>query len=621
MDSNFNGKKMDRALLKKQSTDNAVEEIKNRLDIIETVSEHIVLKKSGRNYWGLCPFHKEKTPSFSVNAEKGIYKCFGCGEGGDSISFLMKVNNTSFWETMVMLAQKFNIELPEAGVTSESSEYKKQILEINKYAAEFYKKMLLENKEAKNYLLKRGINETIIEEFSLGFAPVSADELIKKYDKDILQKIGLLSFKNRIIIPIQDEKGNFIAFGARAMADSQGPKYLNSPESPVFNKSRSLFGLYQAKDSIKELDSVILMEGYFDVISAHSHGLANVVATLGTALTEQHIRIVARYSESRRIYLAFDSDEAGVNATNRGAEIIKSAFSGLGEIRHFDENFADSTVKQDRTACEIRVITTNTGKDPDEFLREHGAEAYKELINSAPLLIDYQINRIINLNEKISSPQDKAKLGKEVIPLLSEIRNSIIRNEYIKLVAGRLSIDEESLNIEVRKNLQKVTYPQANKNGLLFKNQEEKYVLAQKNLLSLYFLNNEKFAPLCINNYIKEVELSDTHLNLIKKHIDEIIDEFNDSDKLFKELLNKLAENEEAKKVLTDLIYRVEDKKDLNFELLEQYLTDHILYLKTYQVSERQKQLRASYYADNNDDTSSELHQQKVKELISERRL
>ncbi|OGI03760.1 MAG: DNA primase [Candidatus Melainabacteria bacterium GWF2_37_15] len=612
---------MDRALLKKQSTDNAVEEIKNRLDIIETVSEHIVLKKSGRNYWGLCPFHKEKTPSFSVNAEKGIYKCFGCGEGGDSISFLMKVNNTSFWETMVMLAQKFNIELPEAGVTSESSEYKKQILEINKYAAEFYKKMLLENKEAKNYLLKRGINETIIEEFSLGFAPVSADELIKKYDKDILQKIGLLSFKNRIIIPIQDEKGNFIAFGARAMADSQGPKYLNSPESPVFNKSRSLFGLYQAKDSIKELDSVILMEGYFDVISAHSHGLANVVATLGTALTEQHIRIVARYSESRRIYLAFDSDEAGVNATNRGAEIIKSAFSGLGEIRHFDENFADSTVKQDRTACEIRVITTNTGKDPDEFLREHGAEAYKELINSAPLLIDYQINRIINLNEKISSPQDKAKLGKEVIPLLSEIRNSIIRNEYIKLVAGRLSIDEESLNIEVRKNLQKVTYPQANKNGLLFKNQEEKYVLAQKNLLSLYFLNNEKFAPLCINNYIKEVELSDTHLNLIKKHIDEIIDEFNDSDKLFKELLNKLAENEEAKKVLTDLIYRVEDKKDLNFELLEQYLTDHILYLKTYQVSERQKQLRASYYADNNDDTSSELHQQKVKELISERRL
>ncbi len=612
---------MEQSSLKKQSSGNAVEEIKNRLDIFETVSEHVLLKKSGRNYWGLCPFHKEKTPSFSINPEKGIFKCFGCGAGGDSLSFLMKVNNASFWETIVTLAQKFGIELPEAGVTSANTELKKQILEVNKQAAFYYKELLLENKEARDYLLKRDINEETIEKFNLGLAPGSIDGLIKKYDREIISKTGLSSFKNRIMIPIRDEKGNFIAFGARALKDSQGPKYLNSPDSPVFNKSKSLYAIHQAKEAIKELDSVILMEGYFDVIAAHTHGLANVVATLGTALTEQHVRIIARYSDSRRIYLAFDSDEAGVNATNRGADIIKSAFSGLGDIKHFDESFSDSTVKNERTACEIRVVTANTGKDPDDFLREQGAEAYKQLVKSAPLLIDYQINRIINLNDRSSSPQDKARLGKDVIPLLAEIRNSIIRNEYTRLVSERLSIDEEALNIEVKKSLQNIKPGESSKKALTGINKEEKHLLAQKNLLSLYFLNNEKFAPLCINNYIKEVELSDTNLNLIKKNIDEIVENFNDSDKLFDELLIKLADNEEAKKVLTDLIYSVDDKKDMKSDLFHRYIMDHIAYLQTHSVFEQQEKLRVSYYEDNRDDMSSSRHQQKVKELIKERRL
>ena len=625
----------------KNKPSDAIEEIKSRLDIIDTVSEYVVLKKSGRNYWGLCPFHKEKTPSFSVNTEKGIFKCFGCGVGGDSISFLMKINNASFWETIVMLAGRFGIELPQAGVSSEKTELKNQILLLNKEAVDYYKKILIESTEAaqaREYLLKRGINNSIIERFNLGFAPNSFDALIKylsdkKCSRDILLKAGLISeksngngyidrFRNRIMIPIQNEKGDFIAFGARTLLDTQKPKYLNSSDTPVFNKGRSLFGIHQAKEAIKEQDSVILMEGYFDVISAHVHGITNVVATLGTALTEQHIRIIARYSDSRRIFLAFDSDEAGIAATNRGAEIIKSTFAGLGEIRHFDESFADSAVTKDRTVCEIRVLVTDTGKDPDEFLRTKGAEAYKKLIKKAPLLIDYQINRLIGLKDKADSPQAKANLSREIIPLLSEINNSIIRNEYIRLVAEKLGINEESLNIEVRKNLQKVTSVQKRKGGLLpILNKGQKCVLAQKNLLSLYFSNNEKITPLCINNYLKEVDFSDINLKLIKENIEGVIKEINDPDKLFQELLTKLADNEEAKRDLTDLIYSVDDKKELNFDTIEQYIKDHINYLKTYKMSEIHTKLRNEYYEDNKNDELSIRDQQKVKEIIQQRRL
>ncbi len=631
---------MEQNSAKKQQTSNAVEDIKNLLDIVDTVSEHVVLKKSGRNYWGLCPFHKEKTPSFSVNAEKGIFKCFGCGAGGDSLSFLMKVNNTSFWETIVMLAHKFGIELPQAGVSSEKTELVNKVLELNKKAADYYKQLLLKSPEAsqaREYLNKRGISNEVIEDFHLGFAPNSFDSLMKyftdkQYTEDLLLKAGLISekssgkgyidrFRNRIMIPIRNEKGDFIAFGARALLDTQQPKYLNSPDTPVFNKSRSLFAVHQAKNAIREQDSVILTEGFFDVISAHAHGLKNVVATLGTALTEQHVKTIARYSDSRRIFLAFDSDEAGIAATNRGAEIIKSAFCGLGEIRHFDESFADSTVKKERTACEIRVITTNTGKDPDEFLRTEGVDAYKELIEKAPLLIDYRINRLIGMRDNAESPQEKANLSSEIIPLLSEINNSIIRDEYIRLVADKLGISEESLNIEVKKTLQKVTVGNQRVTEIPpAQNKQDRCVLAQKNLLSLYFLNNEKFTPLCINKYLREVNFTDPDFKVIKEHLEEIAGQTNDPEVIFKELLSRLLENADAKMKLTDLIYSLDDKSGLNAESIEQYIKDHINYLKTFQMSEFYQKLKDEYHEDNKDDALSVQHQLKVKEFIQQKR-
>ena len=611
----------------------AVSEIKNRLDIVDVISEHIALKKSGRNYWGCCPFHKEKTPSFSISPDKGIFKCFGCGVGGDAISFLMKINNNTFYEVIVEQAQKFGIPIQTQNFSPEKTEIKNQILEVNQEAVSFFNKLLLDAPEAakaRDYLFKRNITEEVIEKFNIGYSLNSYDSLIKHFQDDkieLLNKAGLVSekssgkgyldrFRGRIMIPIQDEKGDFIAFGARALEDNQNPKYLNSPDTLVFNKSRSLFALYQAKQSIKEQDSVIIMEGFFDVISAHTHGLTNVVATLGTALTEQHIKILARYSDSRRMYLAFDSDEAGINATDRGAEIIKTVFSGLGDVKQFDENFAEISDKNNRSVCEIRVISNTTGKDPDEFIRTEGLDAYKKVVNQAPLLIDYQINRIMKSKEKIETPQEKSKVTQDLIPILSDIRNSIIRNEYIKLVSEKLMIDEESLNIEVKKSLQKVIKKEKISNQGKRQNLEENHISAQKNLLSLYFLNSEKLSPLCINNYLEEVNFTEENISLIKNEISKSLKEITDPEKLSNELFTKLAENEEAKKILVDVICLVDEKKGMNTSSLEQYIKDHIAFLRRCVLSEQQNKLKTQYYASNKDDISSLEQQQLVKELI-----
>lgn len=620
----------------KINTNDAVGEIKNRLDIVDVVSEHVALKKSGKNFWGCCPFHKEKTPSFSVSPDKGIFKCFGCGEGGDSISFLMKINNNTFYEVISEEAQKFGIQLNNKSFSPEKAELKTRIHEVNLKAVNYFKKLLLDSpdaEKARKYLSGRGITKEVIEKFGLGYASGKFDSLINYFKSenvqiDLLDKAGLVSekssgngyidrFRSRIMIPVRDESGNYIAFGARALADDQNPKYLNSPDTLVFNKSRTLFALYEAKQSIKEQDGVIIMEGFFDVISAHIQGLTNVVASQGTSLTEQHIKMLAKYSESRRIYLAFDSDAAGIKATDRGAEIIKSVFSGLGDIKQFDENFAEISSENNRSVCEIRVISNTSGKDPDEFLRTEGIEAYKKVIEEAPLLIDYQINRIMKLNDNIETPQDKAKVVNALIPIFSDVKNSVIRNEYIKLVSEKLKINEESLNIEVKKSLQKITTRKKSPKVEPGQGQEAQNVSVQKNLLSLYFLNNEKLSILCINECLKEVDFTDANIKLIKNEIAGLTaNKTINSAELSKELFVNLAENEEAKRILTDVICSAEDKKEMNAGLLERYIKDHTVFLKRFVLLQQQNNLRKQYIESNNDDVSSLEHQQSVKKLI-----
>ena len=318
------------------SFEEAVSLIKDRLDIVDTVSQYVVLKKSGANYWGICPFHDDKRPSMSVSPSKGIYKCFSCGAGGDALNFLVKIQNRSYKEVIFELAEKFGIELPKKmNPSAETKTLREGMLKACRKAALFYNSQLKTDKDAskaKAYLKKRDVGEEIIQEFTLGFAPNSYDSLYNELKKDfkdeVLEKAGLIlksnrggwidRFRNRIIIPIQNENGDYTAFGARAIEEGQNPKYLNSSDSMIYNKSKTLFGLYTAKDTIKEEDSVIIMEGYFDVISAQAHGVKNAVASCGTALTAEHIKLLSRYTKSRKIYLSFDTDSAGVNATKRG---------------------------------------------------------------------------------------------------------------------------------------------------------------------------------------------------------------------------------------------------------------------------------------------------------------
>ena len=567
-----------------------ISQIKDRLDIVEVVSEQVILKKNGGHYWGLCPFHKEKTPSFSVNPSLGIYKCFGCGEGGDALSFIMKTKNIEFMDLIKELAEKYGLEMParlkrEGG----SKDLKEQMMSACQKAAEFYHKRLLkdvstETGKVLKYLEGRGISEEIIKKFTLGIAPKSYtslyDTLKSEFSNDILEKAGLIlkdrdnkyidRFRNRVIIPIQNEFGDYVAFGARAVEEGQSPKYLNSSDSYIYNKSKLLYGLYTAKDAIKADDSVVLMEGYFDVISAQAHGIENCVASCGTALTSEHVKLLSRYTKSRRIYLSFDTDSAGQKATERGAEIIREAFEGLGDIKQFDESYAASSSSEDRYSCEIRVIAPPEGKDPDEFIRTVGADSYKMYMQKAPLLIDFQINNIIKSKNEIKTPLDKTNIVKKIIPVLQEIKNDIVRAEYVKMVAHALDINESALMSEVQKSFVSTSRASENIVKIVTKNSSilEK---AQKNLLSIFFVADNRFNLQQTAEMIGQMQFDNETLIIVKSTIDKLICSVNNVKELIEHLYTEFLQKPEAQKVLTSLKTTSEKYGHLNEKDMEDY--------------------------------------------------
>lgn len=614
-------------------TNDIVAEIKHRLDVLDVVSERVILKKSGRNYWGLCPFHKEKTPSFSVNPEKGIYKCFGCGESGDAISFLMKTNNQTFWDVIVEQAQKFGLELPTAAPNKQNAELKTRLTLLNEKTASYYHDQLLTSTDAESalkYLEKRGITRQIIQEYKLGYAPKLADSLVKhlktnyKATNDELEKAGLVvsksdsnnvfdRFRNRIIIPINDENGVTVAFGARALEEGQNPKYLNSPDTLLYNKSHILFGLDKAKDTIKAEDAVIFMEGYFDVISAQASGLKNVVATSGTALTQGHLKLISRYTMSRKIFLSFDTDSAGIKAANRGAEIIKEAFVNLGEIKQFDDSY--SMTPNSKYSCEIRIITPPSGKDPDEYIRENGLESFKEHLKNAPLLIDFQINNVLKKKDDISTPQEKAAIVKEITPILAEIQNDIIKNEYVKLVSMQLKVDEKALLKQV------IAYARPKlelrvESTPIVKKSSNIHILAQKNLLSLYFIEEKIISFKSLNDLLKDVNFPDENLGLIKNEIDKISYEVNNVEELINRLLEKFADNEDLKAAVIDLIYSTDDKKGLSSTLMNELILENIKCINKHSLNQKSKELKQKYRSAGDDDPESLICQYEVLEQL-----
>jgi DNA primase len=611
---------------------NTVEEIRSRIDIVDIISEHIALKKAGRNWLGLCPFHNEKTPSFMVNADKNIFKCFGCGAGGDAFTFLQKINKQTFAEVIADLANKFNIKL---SYSTENIELKTQITDLNKLTANFFSENLLTKstgKKAKEYLNNRGINDDIIREFNIGYAPEGWDNLIKhmtqdhKISRDIMDKAGLIThkaesdsyydrFRDRIMIPIHNERGNIIAFGGRALGDENNPKYLNSPETPVFYKGKNLYGLYQAKDSIQSEDGVIIVEGYFDAISVFANGIKNVVATLGTALTSDQLKLLGKYTESKRLYMAFDADAAGGTATNRGIEVIKNTFGSLGGMKIVDTNNAQASF------YEIRIISIPNGKDPDEFIRNKGAETFKRLVQSAPLLIDFQVEQLLTSND-LETANGKLNVVKDLAKLLSEISSPIIRNEYIKLVADRIKVKEEDIVRELAqmKSSSKSRPENKNANQFLAKRKEPAdYILAaERNLLSLFFLKEDYWT--LSTNKLKEVTFSDDNHTIIKSTIENLISKCTSIEELSEKVLSQLAENSNAMETLSDIMFSLEDKLCLDEESkIDLFIKENLACIARFKAQNKEQEVKDKYYAAKNDEIKSLEIQYEVRNIVNSR--
>lgn len=620
--------------------DELIQQIKDRLDIVEVVSKDVVLKKRGNNYWGLCPFHKDKNPSFCVTPHLGIYKCFSCGEAGDALKFIMKTQNKEFKDVIIELADQFGLEVPRTYKKTDGSlkEVKEQMMAATMVAAEYYHDLLLRGKSsnsdiALDYLTKRGIGTDIIKKFHIGIAPKAYstlyDELRKDFSNDILEKAGLIlksekggyidRFRNRVIIPIQNENGEFVAFGARTLETDPNvkiSKYLNSSDSLIYNKSKILYGLYTAKEAIKENDSVILMEGYFDVISSQAHGIENCVASCGTSLTPDHVKLLSRYTKSRRIYLSFDTDSAGQKATARGAAIIKEVFAGLGNIKQFDESYVSSD--NDKYACEIRVIAPPEGKDPDEFVRSVGADAYKMYMGNAPLFIDFQLENILKNKDKFSTPQEKAQLVSSIIPILVEIKNKIIRAEYVEMVAQSLSINSQAINSEIR-NFERANIPRVER---IIKNVTKNNTVlqkAQKNLLSVFLVADSPYTFTQINEMIGDVTFDDEILIIVKSTIDKLTCTVNNVKELIEHLYTEFVDKPDIQAILPELLATSEAYKGLSEEDFRSVIEETIGKINRCRQVKEIESIKKKYKGINDDDPEALEFQIKLRDKIKKK--
>ncbi len=430
--------------------DEIVEQIRASSDIVEIVSDYVRLKKQGRNYVGLCPFHNEKTPSFMVSQEKQIYRCFGCGEGGNIFSFLIKRGNLSFPEAVAVLAERSGISIPEEDDPERDARAKKteQAYKLNELVKDFYQYVLKNHdiaRGARSYLEQRGVTPETADKFQIGFAPPSWDSQInflkkKGYSVEILEQMGFIlaktkgapgyydRFRNRIMFPVWNIQGKVVGFGGRVLDDSL-PKYLNSPETPLFNKGHLLYGINKALESIRRLDQVIIVEGYMDVISCHQAGIENVVASLGTAFTPEQGKLLLRYT--RQVVFAYDADTAGVNAAMRGWQVL------------------------DDIGCRVRVVSIPEGKDPDDYIRNHGPEQFLLLVNERALsLSDYKTDRALEKYD-IYTLEGKFKIASEVIPSIINLSNEIEKDEAIMKLAKRLHLSPDAIRAEVEKNARK----------------------------------------------------------------------------------------------------------------------------------------------------------------------
>lgn len=419
------------------------ERVKQQADIVRVVGEYVRLKKSGQNFSGLCPFHQEKTPSFNVHPVKQIYHCFGCGVGGDVFKFVMELDKCTFPEAIRSVAEKCGIAIPRPRERSPEERRENQqrsaLVEMHREAAAFFARQLHESAEGKvayAYLEDRGLNREAMVKFGLGFAPSSGDALLRflkqKYPEKLLEVSGLLSreqsgrffdrFRRRIIFPIANESAKVIAFGGRAMGDDM-PKYLNSPETPIYSKSNVLYHLDRAKEALRQNDFGVLVEGYMDAIAVARAGITNVIASCGTSLAEPQIKLLGRFT--RRVVVNYDPDTAGQAATERSLTLLLE--------KEFD----------------VRVLVLPGGSDPDKFLKEQGAEAYKKLLLQAPPYLDYLIGRARLMDRTTASGRVMAL--NFLMPYVQRLPNRLLRSEWATRIASELHVDEPVLREALRR--------------------------------------------------------------------------------------------------------------------------------------------------------------------------
>ena len=448
-------------------SDELIEEIRSSNDIVDVVSQYVTLKRKGRSFFGLCPFHKEKSPSFSVSPDKQIFHCFGCGVGGNVIHFVSKIENINFVETLELLANRANITLPTLDNSYEDNkrmQLKAKVYEINQIAAEFYHENLYKpsSRQAQEYVKKRKLDNRTLKSFLIGYSG-NFDELFrllkqKGYtDEEILASSLVIKsergvfvdrFKKRLMIPIQDITGRFIAFGGRVLDDSK-PKYINSPENIVYSKGRNLFGLNIAKKS--DTKKIIVVEGYMDAISLYQRGITNVVASLGTAMTQQQGRLLRKCSE--QVIIGYDADGAGQAATLRGLEILQNM------------------------GCDVRVLQIYGAKDPDEFVIKYGPERFNKCVDAAISLVEFKV-KILKQNLNIDNINDKIKFLNETAQILSKVDNNIEKEIYIDKISEEYNISKEAIYGEVNK--------------LKYKNSSDKKILERAPIKSLVKKDSEK---------------------------------------------------------------------------------------------------------------------------------
>ncbi|QDZ39426.1 DNA primase [Euhalothece natronophila Z-M001] len=444
-----------------------IDAIREQADIVDVVSDYVALKKQGKDYQGLCPFHDEKTPSFTVSPSKQFYHCFGCGAGGNVFKFLMELGKQSFSEVVLDLAQRYQVPVktlePEQQeeIQRELSQ-REQLYEILAVASNFYQHVLYQSqgKTALEYFQEeRKLEKETIASWGLGYAPQGWDTLYrylveqKRYPVGLVEEAGLIQqrksgngyydrFRDRAMIPIKDAKGRVIGFGSRTLGNSE-PKYLNSPETPLFDKSKTLFALDKARDAIRKEDQVIVVEGYFDAIALHSVGIKPVVASLGTAFSQDQIRQLLRYTESKQIIFNFDADQAGITATKRAiGEVEPLVYAGQ---------------------VQLRILNLPGGKDADEFLHqsENAAQQYRQQLETAPLWIDWQIQQLVT-DKDLKQADQAQQVMNEMVKLLHHIQTPTLRSHYLRHCAEILSQgDSQQVSLYTESLRQALRKPQA----------------------------------------------------------------------------------------------------------------------------------------------------------------